>query len=166
MKTISLELSVDGCNKAIEELKQYKKDIKPKMTEVCKRLAEIGRARAQEIFNDAAANVEEGNGGVVVTVEPIGNGCKIVASGEDVYFIEFGTGNSAGVFYGEGLPVTRVPVYPGSYSEQHKRMYADRGYWFYHGRIMSSTDTYMPMYYAGKAIRENERRVIQEVFGR
>jgi hypothetical protein len=30
---------------------------------------------------------------------------------------------------------------------------------------MSSTDVYMPMYYAGKAIRENEKRIVEEVFG-
>jgi hypothetical protein len=56
-------------------------------------------------------------------------------------------------------------VYPGSYSEQNAGQYAKWGYWFYQGKLMSSTDVYMPMYYAGKAIRENEKRIVEEVFG-
>lgn len=164
MKSIKIELSTESCKQAVEDLKRYQKEIRPKMEEVCRKLAEIGKETAQRIFNEAAANVAEGNGGVQVTTVPIENGYKIVASGEDVYFIEFGTGNSAGMFYGDGLPVTSVPVYPGSYSETHAGIYAEKHYWFYRGQIMSSTDTYMPMYYAGKAIRENERRVIREVF--
>lgn len=165
MKTITIELSEASCKKAISELKEYQRNIRPKLDEICRRLADIARETAQAIFDQAAANTEEGNGGVSVSVAKISNGYKIVASGTDVYFIEFGTGNSAGMFYGDGLPVTSVPVYPGSYSEQNAGMYAKWGYWFYHGQIMSSTDTYMPMYYAGKAIRENQDRIIREVFG-
>lgn len=168
MKTISIQLSADSCNRAIEELKQYQKNIKPKLDEVCRRLAEIACQEANLHYAEANADsAETGNGGVIATVLPLegGNGYKIRAEGEDVYFIEFGTGNSAGMFYGEGLPVTSVPVYPGSYSEQNKGMYAQYGYWFYNGKIMSSTPVYMPMYWAGKAVRDNLRRVEKEVFG-
>ena len=166
MKRIKIELSVDSCERAIDELQKYERDIRPKLEEVCKRLAELGRDTAQRIFDEASSNVEEGNGNVVVTCEPISNGWKIVASGEDVYFIEFGTGNSAGAFYGEGLPATSVPIYPGSYSQQNSGQFAKWGYWFHEGNIMSSTTVYMPMYYAGKAIRENAERIAQEVFSR
>ena len=169
MKTITLELSAQSCKEALEEIKKYKTEIEPKLDEVCKRLAEIGAQVAGEKFAEANAEASTtGNGGVDVTVVPIegGGGYKIVASGEDVYFIEFGTGNSAGMFYGDGLPATSVPVYPGSYSEQNNGMYAQRGYWFYHGELFSSTPVYMPMYWAGKAIRENEKRIIEEVLGR
>lgn len=169
MRTITIELSPESCNKAIKELKEYQKRIKPKLDEVCRRLAEIGCAAANQRYAEAnAESAETGNGGVTAVVLPLdsGNGYKIFAQGEDVYFIEFGTGNSAGMFYGEGLPVTSVPVYPGSYSEHNSGMYAKWGYWFYQGKIMSSTPVYMPMYYAGKAIRENEKRVVREVFGK
>ena len=166
MKTITLQLSADSCDKAIKELEKIKSEADPKLQEVCRRLAELGKEVAQRIFDEAAANTAEGNGGVAVVAVPFESGYKIVASGKDVYFIEFGTGNSAGMFYGEGLPATSVPIYPGSYSEKHNGMYAERGYWFYHGQIMSSTDTYMPMYYAGKTVRENMDKVIREVFGK
>lgn len=169
MKTITIELSVESCKKALEELKKYEKYIKPKLDEVCKRLAQIGCDAANAHYAEASADsASTGNGGITAFIAPLegGNGYKIVAQGEDVYFIEFGTGNSSGMFYGDGLPVTSVPVYPGSYSEQNAGMYAKWGYWFYKGEIMSSTPVYMPMYYAGKAIRENEKRIAQEVFGR
>lgn len=162
MKTLTVELSVESCKKALDELKKYQKDIKPKLQEVCKRLAEIGVMEAQAHLVLADGNTDA----TILQPVQIENGYKIVMQGEDVYFIEFGTGNSAGMFYGDGLPVTSVPIYPGSYSETHSGMYAKFGYWFYRGEIMSSTDVYMPMYYAEKKMREEMPRVVKEVFGK
>jgi hypothetical protein len=161
MKRITIELSPSSCQKAIEELKRYEREIRPKLDEVCRRLAEIGVMEAQAHLVLADGNTD------ATILQPVKteNGYKIVMQGEDVYFIEFGTGNSAGMFYGDGLPATSVPIYPGSYSETHSGMYAKWGYWFYQGEIMSSTDVYMPMYYAGKKMREEMPRVVKEVFG-
>ena len=160
-RKIEIELSVRGVEKAIKSLRQYEREIKPKLDEICRRLAEIGAAEARKHLVYADGNDD-------ATIQPIvkiENGYKIVMSGEDVYFIEFGAGDSAGMFYGEGLPETSVPIYPGSYSETHAGQYAKWHYWFYHGQIMSSIDVQMPMYYAGKAIRENAKKVAEEVFG-
>ena len=157
MKTITVELSVDSCKKAVDELKAYQKSVKPKLDEVCRRLAEIGRDEAQRIFDSAG----EGNGGVVVTAVPCENGWKIVASGSDVYFIEFGTGDDVDPHYD-----VSVPVAPGTWSQEHALQYATNGYWYYRKVRYEGTPAYMPMYYAEKAIRANEKRVAQEVFGR
>ena len=165
MRTITIELSRESTKAALKQLNAYRKSLDDKLKEVCRRLAEIGMAEAQIHYNEANANVEEGNGNVSVSIAPTESGYKIVASGEDVYFIEFGTGNSAGMFYGDGMQNVSVPVYPGSYSKDHAQMYSTHGYWFYHGHIMSSTDSYMPMYWAGKAIRDNIEKVAREVFG-
>ena len=169
MRKITIELSVAGCNKALKELKKYQREIRPKLDEVCRKLAEIGCQAANEQYVKANADSSEtGNGGVQAVVLPLegGNGYKIYAEGEDVYFIEFGTGNSAGMMYGDGLPQTSVPVYPGSWSEQHAQAFSEHGYWYYGNEKLQGTEAEMPMYYAGKAIRENERRVIEEVFGK
>jgi hypothetical protein len=98
----------------------------------------------------------------------ISNGYKIVAAGEDVYFIEFGTGFNAGTAYGDkGVPPSvSVPVHPGSWSEEHAKAFSEHGYWYYAGEKLQGTEAEMPMYYAEKAIRENEKRVFEEVFGR
>ena len=161
MKTITIQLSADSCQRAVDELKKYSKEIAPKLDEVCRRLAEIGAIEARARF----ARGDHGNGGVNVTVEKISNGYKIVASGHDVYFIEFGTGVNAGVAYGDGMPPTSVPVYPGSWSEQHAKQFSDYGFWYYNGERLEGTEAEMPMYYAGKAIRNNEKKVFKEVFG-
>ena len=161
MKTITIQLSADDCAKAVRGLQEYTKNIIPKLDEVCRRLAEIGAQEASLRF----ARSDHGNGGVAVTTVKMDNGYKIVASGHDVYFIEFGTGNFAGVGYGEGMPQTSVPVYPGSWSERHKQQFSNYGFWYYAGERLEGTEAAMPMYYAGRAIRNNERRVVKEVFG-
>lgn len=160
MKTITIQLSADSCDKAVKELQAYSKGVDPKLDEVCRRLADIGAQEAQARFSRG----DNGNGGVVVTTERISNGYKIVANGHDVYFIEFGTGVNAGVGYGDGMPVTSVPVYPGSWSEHHAKQFSENGFWYYNGERLEGTEAEMPMYYAGKAIRNNMKRVVSEVF--
>lgn len=155
MKTITVELSVESCKEAVAELKAYQKEIKPKLDEVCKRLAEIGRDEAQRIFNSA----REGNGGVSVDAVPMENGWKIVASGADVYFIEFGTGDDVDRHYD-----VAVPVFSGAWSMEHSQKYIQYGFWFYNKVRYEGTPAYMPMYYAEKAVRDNAKRIVREVF--
>lgn len=157
MKTITVELSVDSCRKAIKELEKYEREIKPKLDEVCRRLAEIG---AQE----ATANLRHEHGNddaTILPVVPIENGYKIVMQGKDVYFVEFGTGDMVDQHYSN----VSVLVAPGSWSETHAKQYMTYGFWFYKGERLEGTEAQKPMYYAEKAIRENARRVKEEVFG-
>jgi hypothetical protein len=156
MKQIILELSKDSCNKALKELQKYQKEIKPKMLEVCKRLAEIG---AQEA--NAHLTLANGNDDARISVEPMDGGYKLVMSGADVYFIEFGTGSDVEPHY-----QTSVPVFAGSWSMEHSQKYAKQGWWWYGGDIYVGTPAYMPMYYAGKKMREEMPRIVKEVFGK
>lgn len=156
MKTITVELSVDSCQKAIKELERYEREIKPKLDEVCRRLAEIG---AQE----AMANLKHVHGNddaTILPVVPIENGYKIVMQGKDVYFVEFGTGDMVDPHYSN----VSVLVAPGSWSETHAKQYMTYGFWYYKGEQLEGTEAQKPMYYAEKAIRENARRVKDEVF--
>lgn len=155
MRTITLELSKESCNKALKELEKYQKQIKPKLLEVCKRLAEIG---AQEA--NAHLVLANGNADAKITVEPMDGGYKLVMSGSDVYFIEFGTGSDVDAHY-----ETSVPVFAGSWSMEHSQKYAKQGWWWYGGEIYTGTPAYMPMYYAGKKMREEAPRIVKEVFG-
>lgn len=158
MKTITLELSVESCKKALKEIERYEKQIKPKLDEVCKRLAEIGR-------DEAIAVVERiplvaGNTVERIEVVPIENGYKIVMEGNDVYFIEFGTGDGVSKHYD-----TSVPVAYGSWSAAHSQMLWKNGFWYYDNVRYTGTPAYMPMYYAEKKMREEKPRVMREVFG-
>lgn len=159
MKRITIDLSSVGCEQAIKEIEDYKKDLLPKLDKICMMLAEIGVQEAQ-------AHLPSGNEGNSATVDPpvkIGNGYKIVMSGQDVYFIEFGTGDSASN-HGEFTPL--VDVYPGSYSEKHSKRYSTYGFWWYNKVKYTETPAYMPMYYAEKKIRQELPRIAHEVFSK
>ena len=158
MKHIDVELSVAGCNKAAKELERYQKDIKPKLDEVCKRLAEIGRDEAISIVN--GIRLAEGNTVERIEAVQIENGWKIVMSGEDVYFIEFGTGDGITPHYD-----TSVPVAWGTWSAEHEQILWNNGFWYYEKVRYTGTPAYMPMYYAEKRMREEMPRIVKEVFG-
>ena len=161
MKTITLQLSADSCAKAIEELEKRKKEIDPKLDEVCIRLAEIG---AQEAQLHAMMSRGYGNDDVQVSTEPMENGYKVVMSGADIYFVEFGTGIFAGEYAGDTSNVS-VGIMPGDWSETHAKQYSTKGYWFYDNVFYRGTPAEMPMYHAGKRMREEMPRIVKEVFG-
>ena len=159
MKTITIQLSADSCKKAIEELEKYKKQIEPKLKEVCKRLAEIGRDEAISVVNQV--RLQEGNAVERIAALPIDNGWKIVMEGADVYFIEFGTGDGVNAHYD-----TSVPVAWGTWSAEHNQVLWTKGFWYYEHVRYTGTPAYMPMYYAEKRMREEAPRIVREVFGK
>lgn len=158
MKTIAIELSVDSCNKAIKELQEYQKRIRPKLDEVCRRVAEVGRDEALSIIN--GIRLQDGNAVERVDVVPTDNGYKLVMEGEDVYFIEFGTGDGVSAHYD-----VSVPVAWGSWSAEHSQMLWNKGFWYYDNVRYTGTTAYMPMYYAERKMREEAPRIVKEVFG-
>ena len=161
MKTITVELSVDGCTKALKTLEKYKEDIKPKLDEVCRRLAELGAEEARPIL--ATVDPMEGNTDATVSTRKLENGWAITMSGSDVYFIEFGTGDMATSTHGFDVS---VPVKPGSWSVEHGQRYSENGYWWYNGQMLTETYSYAPMFRADRIIRDNVRRISKEVFGK
>ena len=158
MKTIAIELSVDSCNKAIKELHEYQKRIRPKLDEVCRQVAEVGRDEALSIIN--GIRLQDGNAVERVDVVPTDNGYKLVMEGEDVYFIEFGTGDGVSAHYD-----VSVPVAWGSWSAEHSQMLWNKGFWYYDNVRYTGTTAYMPMYYAERKMREEAPRIVKEVFG-
>jgi hypothetical protein len=74
---------------AIKQIKQYEKEFAVKEKEFARRLAEIGVRVASSGF--ATADYD-GVNDVVVTLVQTSSGAAVVASGETVGFIEFGTG--------------------------------------------------------------------------
>ena len=92
--------SVDN---AIKQLEQYKKDFLAKEELFVRRLGEIGVSVARAGFATADYDIDKGD--IQVTLEQSGTSVAVVASGEKVGFIEFGTGvryhewDSAGMEY-------------------------------------------------------------------
>ena len=160
MKIRLSPLSVASARKGID---RYISLLSPKSKEVCRRLAEKGRAYAQ--FSYAFAQYD-GDRNVNVSVEPKGlRSFQIVASGKDALFIEFG----AGVTYGYGHPEASAMGYgPGTYPPTNPmRPWWNSQYgWWIPG---SGIHTYgnppsMTMYWTGKNLRNEIESTAKEVF--
>jgi len=162
MRHLTLEISPSSCADVLEALKVYKRDVKSALTEVCRRLAEIG---AEEARLWASGGMATGNDDVTITTAAIRNGSKIVMSGEDIYFVEFGAGDFAGSYPGDTSMVS-VDIRPGSWSETHTRQYYDNGFWYYGGVRYAGILPLMPLYHAGQKMRAEKPRIMREVFGR
>ena len=148
---------------AIKEIKAYKKWVKKKTLELCKKLAELGLEVAQIYFIPEAWN---GNTDVTLTVEPLNNGYMLKASGEDVCFMEFGAGVTAGLGYDTSKVTPPVPIEKGSWSStQGTGKFMKDGYRWYNGQMMDAITPQMGMSHAVSEIQQRVTDVAREVFG-
>lgn len=154
-KTIKIDLSNDGINKAISELNKHKAEVDAKTKELAERLATLGR-------NIAASGYSGGK--VTVTVVPTDNGFEIDANGEDVCFLEFGAGVSASASKNPLSAQMPFEVRPGSWSEQNARQFSEKGYWYYGGKKYESVPQRNAMYSAYRSIMDNVYIIAKEVF--
>ena len=120
---IKVRLSDAGLRDAERQIQEYKTTLNKKAQEFAKALADKGIDVAKVRF----ANAEyAGSNDVSCHVEQNGNTCTIVAEGNSVAFIEFGTGVMHSSYGGE-LPngVGEHGTY-GNENGKHKR-------WYYYG---------------------------------
>ena len=99
---------------AIKQVQEYKKDFLAKEEIFVKRLAEIGVSVASTGF--ALADYD-GNNDVTVRLEWRGNKAIVIAEGETVGFIEFGTGIKNPEWDNSGMDYT--PPKHGTYGKKH-----------------------------------------------
>lgn len=159
-----MELSHNGIVAARRMLLDYENSLQNKLNILAERLAQIGVRIASTKYN---AGMEDSQSyDYDVTVEPTEKGCKLVANGEDVCFLEFGAGVSTKSWQGEGqegLP----PIYPGSWSEtEGNGEFANKGYWIYGNKLYTGIEPTMGMYYASKQMLtdciEEARKVFEK----
>lgn len=136
----------------------------PKLKLFCEILADAGRMRAEELYN--AANKGAGNKTPTVNEAYWLNDTTLVltASGEDVLFVEFGTGilNFSNTYPTDTPDAARNAreFYGASYSEKHSGWLVEpkvsqfNGYWPYGGKWVSGNPPAKAMYEAGKRMRE------------
>lgn len=123
MRIVIDPLSKDSISAAIKALKTYKKDFVKKEREFVRRLAEIGVRLAGGTYSVADY---DGEHNVVVYLNKTSNGYSVVAEGETVGFLEFGTGVRHREWGGDDLDYTPPPH--GTYGKGHgKQPY---GWWF------------------------------------
>ena len=160
---------------ALQKLDDYEAMREREMTTFLDRLRQVGQAEATKRFAEAQY---DGTNDVVVTAERTERGWRIIAQGEAVAFIEFGSG----VFQ---------PPYPSDALVQHERGVYGRGQganengWIYEGDMgtggvqmynrngepkpgvyrTKGNPPAMAMYYAVRAMRDAAPRIAKEVFG-
>lgn len=159
MKKITVALDAKSINKAIRDIRKLDAEWNRKTNEVIRRLAEIGATKASLGFSRA---VYTGDNDVSISVKPIENGYAIIASGEAVLFIEFGSGITYG--YGHPEPMGYGPgTYPGKghWNDPNGwRLPKSKGGTHTYGNPPSAT-----MYHTGKELQQEVLRIAQEVFG-
>lgn len=174
-KVIRFRLDSRSIQGAIREIEAYKRRLSEIGREICERLAkEVGLEEAKIRFESA---IYDGVNDVKVTVEQTENGYRVVAFGNAVAFIEFGTGvhYNAGVSYPLEKPSGIVGIGEYGYKQGKKDE------WRYNGdpgtngesRTSSSGETYvvthgnpaqMPMYNALTAMQGEVERIVREAF--
>ena len=144
-----MQVVVSGVEHALQTIQRYA-DIDARMRELLHRLREIGEPIIRSVHKG-------------VTAEETGNTLKITASGEDVLFIEFGTGDMAGVMDAMYDAVPSV-VGQGTWSATHAQMYSRYGFWVFAGSIYHYTEPHPVFYYAYQAMIEQLPQIVRDVF--
>lgn len=146
-----MELTVNGIDRIKAVIGKYS-DLNAKLLEVAKKLCEVGEPIIRATHRSAN-----------VTIEQTKTGYLIRAEGEDVLFIEFGTGDMAGVM---DVLYDQVPpeVGMGTWSATHAQMYTRYGFWVFGGHIYHYTEPHPAFYDAYQAMVEALPQIAAEVF--
>lgn len=149
---------LDSVNAAKDRLRAYYRRLDRKATEICERLASIGKVRASLGFSSA---IYDGNNDVAITVEQTGEtSYSVKADGESVLFIEFGSG----VTYGYGHPDPQG-YGPGTYPSDKGHWNDPNGWYYAHGKKTFGNPPAAAMYQAEQEIRQSIEQVCKEVLG-
>lgn len=152
-----MDISVTGIDRIKERIEKLA-NLQEKCAELARRLCEVGEPIIQAWHGNHA----------VVSMEQTQDGYVIRADGEDVLFIEFGTGDKAGEMAAnyDAVPAT---VRPGSWSEAHGGEYAKtggfgKGFWHFGGKEYHFTEPHPAFYYAYQRMVEALPQIAKEVF--
>lgn len=158
---------MDSIQAAIDELKQYQRDLQRKQQIFIDRLAKEGLQVVQSTM-ESIPDEEKGSYYTEILNNSQGDiiGAAIRLSGDKVLFLEF----SAGVTYGtSSYPLPSGSKYGvGTYPGQ-AHAYDKNGWWYVDERGEKhhsyGNRAYMPMYHAEQAIIIQIRAIAKEVFG-
>lgn len=147
-----MQVVVSGVEHAIKTIERYA-DTQSKLMEIAYRLCEIGSAVCDSVYHTS----------VSVYVKKTDKGAMVVCEGEDVLFIEFGTGRLAGTTAGyyDAVP---SEVGEGTWSITHAQQYSKLGFWYFGGRRYEYTPPHPATYEAYKEMVQAIPRVAKEVF--
>ena len=162
-KIISFSLNTKDITRSIKEVEKYKQELLRKEKVFLEKLAYIGVKEASVRFTTA---MYDGVNDVTVALEQTANGYAIVASGQAVAFIEFGSG----VYHNTSEP------YPNPRPEgivgigEYGKGKGKRRAWGYKNEdgevvITRGNPAAMPLWYATEEMRRSILQIAREVFG-
>ena len=150
-------LKPDEIQDTADKLRDYAKKLKKAEDEILYQLAELG-AKEVEISYAGADEEKEYD----VYFRQTENGYVIIAEGENVVFLEFGTGIDT-----ENYPdnqFTEADVYPASWSwSEGSGTFYRYGYWHYKRKLYYGTPAYKGFYFAKKEMVEQADKIIKRV---
>lgn len=158
-----MKITIDPFDKnsiesAIAQVRQYERDLKVKEELFLSRLAQIGVDVASAGF--ATADYD-GKRDVSVRLTKIPNGYAVVASGETVGFIEFGTGVRYPEWDSSGVPYT--PPAHGTYGKGLGKN--PKGWYYGQGQHTYGNPPAEAMLTARNTMVERVLQIAREVFG-
>lgn len=133
VKVKSIGIDVGDINSLIKDLKKLSQNVKRLPDEVCREIAELGKEFLDDEYSQAQTDQTIDVSTINTNVLKVENGYQIQASGKDVLYEEFGTGE-----YGKALPHPEKEKYnlndynSGPIVSTHINKYG-RHYWFYKG---------------------------------
>lgn len=167
MKTIKVNLfNENSIDKAIAELQKYSKSTKRKAEKIADELTKIGA----KIVDDRYSMAHEDNESYAVTYYTYKDkgfpSCAIVARGENVMFLEFGTGIYTDDFSDEFEHEPLPPIFGGSWSQSEGKGHfrPDHQYWYYNGIKYQGTLPMMGFYFATKEMKNQAESIVRSVF--
>lgn len=149
---MNITLNINGLSEAEGHLKNLSDSFEEKCLEVCRLLVET--------YGEPIARASFGNRTLVM---PIDHGYSLSVNGQDVFFIEFGTG----VYSDTGHPwAGSAPggAAPGSWSKDHAQMFTRYGKWYFGGRWIEGTHPYRGMLQAWEQMVAHVDEIVAEVF--
>ena len=159
---ITFRLNEQDIDRAIKDLKDFKRELLKREKRLVEGLAEIGLREASVRFTTA---IYDGTNDVSVRLDETNNGYVIVAEGKAVAFIEFG----AGVYHNTSEPYPNPRpngiVGIGEYGKGKGKHKA----WGYKNEndelvVTRGNPAAMPMWYASEEIKNSVQKVVKEVF--
>lgn len=164
---ISIDLSKSSIDKAIEKLRSYKESLNDKNALFVKRLAEIGIDVVEQQIAVAKGDSDKSHA-TQLKIHSFGDYSEAIlsVSGNDILFIEFGSGihyNSSNPEHAEKFGYG-VGTYPGQ-----KHALDPDGWWYRDSTGVSQhsygTEATAPMLNASRAIILQIRQIAREVYG-
>lgn len=166
------KVRIKGSDRVLAEYRGRRANLAAKLDEFLKRLAEVVYEVADDRYTEAFIAYQlKGDKtdiyyepDITVSIEPIKNGYRVVAAGEEVLFVEFG----AGVHYNGS------DAYPGTRPEgvvgigEYGRGLGKNQMWFFskdgEHRVSYGNPPFPAMYYANEELQRQIERIAKEVF--